>query len=139
MESAIMKQRAFVEDVKRSAAIAGSETDKKAQIDEIMKERSTYAEKVRSLSDSNRKTIRQLSEEITPRLNNVTNKIKQLENSKNVKLEVRICGFVFSYQKVNFKNLSICSCFAQDSIKFIKELCGCAKIRADSKEKSMSR
>lgn len=88
-----MKQRAYVEDVKRSVAIAGNEKDKKTQIGEISKERSTYADRVRSLSDANRKAIRQLSEEINPRLNSITNKIKQLENSKNVKLEVRMCDY----------------------------------------------
>lgn len=95
LEAAILKQRAIVDDVKRAAAIAGSEKDRKTQIDEIMKERSTYADKVRSLSDLNRRTVRQLSEEINPRLNSITNKIKQLENSKNIKLEVRICVTCF--------------------------------------------
>lgn len=91
LESATLKQRAYVEDVKRSVAIAGSESNKKTQIAEITKQRTIYSDKVRALSDQNRKTIRQLSEEITPRLKAIQSKIERLENSKNIKLEVRIC------------------------------------------------
>lgn len=113
-----MKQRALVEDVKRSVAVAGTEQDKKIQIDAIMQERKTYADKVRFLLDSNRKAIRQLNEEIKPRLNSINNKIAQLENSKNVKLEVR--GFKLILKKINLHSFSS-SFFVQKTITCTKQ------------------
>lgn len=94
LDAAHIKQRVLVEDVKRSVAIAGNEKDKQSQFDEIAKERTVYSDKIRLLSDLNRKTIRRLNDEIKPRLTSITNKIKQMENTKNVKLEVRILKFV---------------------------------------------
>lgn len=130
-----MKQKVFIEDVKKSVAVAGSEQDKKTQIDAIAKERLTYTDKVRSLADLNRKTSRQLNEEIIPRLNSVTNKIKRFENSKNVKLEVRSCSNFFRKEISCFHF----SCFGLNSIKFIKELCGFDRTKVDLREKSTSR
>ncbi len=93
---AVLKQKVLLDDVNRAIEKAGTEQDRKIQIDEITKERSGYAEKVRSLSDQNRRTLRELNEEILPRLNLITSKIRQMENSKNVKLEVRISIQFFS-------------------------------------------
>lgn len=88
LETALIKQRALVEDVKRSAAIAGSEQDRKTQMEQIKNDRIALVEKVRGLSDENRKYLKLLNEENQPRLRSINNKIKEMENSKNVRLEV---------------------------------------------------
>ncbi|KAJ6649475.1 Structural maintenance of chromosomes protein 5, partial [Pseudolycoriella hygida] len=100
MEAAILKQKVLIEDVKKSVEIAGKETNRKTQIDAIMTERSQFSEQIHKLADLNRATVRKLSDEINPHLNSVTNKIKLLENSKNIRLELLKTKFSQVYQSV---------------------------------------
>ncbi|KAG4065304.1 hypothetical protein HA402_012746 [Bradysia odoriphaga] len=100
LESALVKQRALLEDVKRAVAVAGSEEDKKIQLEEIKKERIAHVEKIRSLTEGNRQVVYKLNEEINPRLRSIDNKIKQMENSKNVKLELLRSRFNDVYKGV---------------------------------------
>lgn len=86
----MIKQSALIEDVKRSVAIVGDEKAMKNRSDEIKKQTADHADRIRKLTESNRKTIRHLNEEIKPRLNMITNKIKLMESSKDIKLEVGI-------------------------------------------------
>lgn len=137
LETELVKQRALVEDVKKAVEIAGSDSDRKLQLEQLKKKRTEYTEKIRSLSELNRSKIHELSEEITPSLNTITRKIKAMENSSAVKLEVgsfALPAFLFFLKKVN----SVYSCSGQTSIKSIKQWCGYDRTKINSNGKYTS-
>lgn len=82
----------MMSDVKNAIAAAGSDAERKTQIDAILQKVNTNKSQVLQLQEKRRQITKILEENVTPQLVVLTNKIKSTESIADRKLEVSICN-----------------------------------------------